>query len=184
MARVRLSVLGITRSAIAVVDRSGFDGLSLTAVATDLEVGPSALYSHIEGLEGLRCLVATAATRNLTEAVRDAALGTAGAEALTSMGLAYRRFFLERPGQFATILRAPAEGDAELASANAALLSVFVLVFRAMGLDENEARLAARSTRSALHGFLVLEHHSGTHDAHDAEYRYLLETLQRGLVGG
>ena len=182
MPRVRLSVMRITRSAIELVDRSGFDELSLSAVASDLDVGPSALYNHVDGLDGLRCAVATAATRNLTEAVRNAAVGTSGPSALTSMGEAYRRFSLENAGQFACMLRAPRDGDDDLTAANEALLDVFILVFRAMGLADDEARLAARSTRSAIHGFLGLEHLSGTEDAHEAEYRFLLETLQRGLA--
>jgi AcrR family transcriptional regulator len=182
MARVRLSLVRITHTAIALVDRDGFDELSLTAVATDLDVGPSALYNHVDGLEGLHCLVAAAATRNLTEAVRNAAVGTAARVALAEMGLAYRRFCLDNPGQFAAILRAPTDGDEDLTAASDALLGVFVLVFVAMGLGEPEARLAARSTRSAIHGFLALEHHSGTGEAHEAEFLYLLAMLQRGIV--
>lgn len=181
--RVRLSVVHIAETALDLVDRNGFDELSLSAVASLLEVGPSALYNHVDGLDGLRCVVAAGATRNLTEAVRNAAVGAAGANALTRMGVAYRDFCLENPGQFAAILRAPRDGDEALQAANDGLLEVFILVFTAIGLDGDDARLAARSTRSAIHGFLALEHHSGTDTAHEAEYLYLLETLQRGIAG-
>ena len=51
-----------------------------------------------------------------------------------------------------------------------------------MGLTSDASQLAARSTRSAIHGFLALEHTTGTTPAHDAEYQHLLDTLQRGLA--
>jgi hypothetical protein len=58
---------------------------------------------------------------------------------------------------------------------------VFVLVYGAMGLDAEASHLAARSTRSAIHGFLALEHVTGTTPGHDAEYHHLLATLRRGI---
>lgn len=164
------------------VDREGFGALSLTSVADRLQVGPSALYSHVDGLEGLLYSVAVAATGNLTERVRNAAVGTAGDHALEAMGAAYRAFAQEHPGQFASTLLPPRSDDDDLAAANEALVDVFALVYTAMGLSEADAGLAARSTRSAIHGFLALEHNAGTTAAHDAEYEHLIETLQRGLT--
>lgn len=182
MTRPRLSVDHVTHVAIDVVDRDGFDALTLTNVADRLDVGPSALYSHVDGLEGLLYLVAVAATQNLTRQVRDAAVGTAGDHALEAMGAAYRSFAQEHPGQFASTLLPPRSEEDELAAANEALVDVFALVYSAMGLTEAGSGLAARSTRSAIHGFLALEHNAGTTIAHDAEYDHLILTLQRGLT--
>lgn len=182
MPRVRIDLRRLTVEALTVVDRDGLDALTLSAVASALDVGPSALYTHVDGLDGLRCLVAAAATRNLATEVRTAAIGTAGDRALTAMGVAYREFALGHPGQFASTLLPPQTDDDELAVADADLTDVFVLVYGGMGLTPDASRLAARSTRSAIHGFLALEHTTGTTPAHEAEYHHLLETLQRGLV--
>lgn len=182
MPRQRLDRITIEHSAIALVDRAGFEALTLSGVAGDLGVGPSALYTHVDGLEGLRYLVAVAATGNLTHKVREAAIGTGGGAALHSMGKAYRGFASAHPGQFASTLLPPRTDDDDLASANADLVDVFRLVFAAGGLGPDDAHLAARSTRSAIHGFLALEHNTGTGPTHDAEYDHLLASLERAMA--
>lgn len=178
----RLSTDTVTRTALELADRDGFGSLSISSVAEQLDVGPSALYSHVDGLDDLRYLVAVAATTNLTSGVRDAAIGTTGADALTSMGDAYRAFAVDHAGQFASTLLPPRGDDDDLADANRRLTDVFALVYGASGLTGEQSLLAARSTRSAIHGFLALEHTLGTSDAHDAEYAHLIATLSRGLL--
>lgn len=182
MPRTRINIGDITTEALALVDRDGFDSLTLSNVAESLNVGPSALYTHLDGLDGLRHLVAVAATENLTTDVRNAAIGTSGDTALAAMGFAYRGFAQAHPGQFASTLLPPRTDDDDLARANQSLIDVFVLVYGAMGLTADDSHLAARSTRSAIHGFLALEHTTGTTPTHDIEYQHLLDTLQRGLA--
>ncbi len=181
MAKQRIRLSDVSAEAVGVVDRSGFDALSLSSVAAGLGVGPSALYTHIDGLDGLRYLVAVTATGNLTSEVRNAAIGTAGDDALDAMGSAYRGFAQDHPGQFASTLLPPRSDVDDLAQANRRLVDVFSLVFSAMGLSPQASHLAARSTRSAIHGFLALEHTAGVGPDNDAEYAHLLATLQRGL---
>ncbi len=182
MASTRLTLAALTSAAIGVVERSGFDALTLTAVADELGVATSTLYTHIGGLDGLKHLVAEAATRNLTGELRNSAIGISGPDALLAMAVAYREFALDHPGQLASTLLPPRVGNGDLADANAELLRVFVLVYRAAGLDDAESELAARAVRSAIHGFLTIEHSTGSRAEHDAEYRYLLAALQRGLL--
>jgi AcrR family transcriptional regulator len=182
MARPRLTVPLIVGQAIELVDRESFEALSLSIVAEQLGVGPSALYNHITGLDELQYLVAVAATGNLTASVRNAAVGTSGSRALTAMGHAYRSFSLDHVGQFASTLLPPRSNDDDLARENHNLLDVFVAVYSATGMPQHDSYLAARSTRSALHGFLALEHNTGTTAAHRAEYDHLLQTLHRGLM--
>lgn len=182
MASTRLTLAALTSSAIGVVERNGFDALTLTAVAEELGVAASTLYTHIGGLDGLKHLVAEAATRNLTGQIRNSAIGISGPDALLAMAVAYRDFALDHPGQFASTLLPPRVGNDDLADANAELLGVFVLVYRGAGLDDGEAQLAARAMRSAIHGFLAIEHVTASRSDHDAEYRYLVGALQRGLL--
>lgn len=177
----RLSNDSILQSAMGIVEARGYDALTVSAVANDLSVAPSALYTYCGNLDGLRNLVAVEATNNLTTQLRNVAIGAAGDKALQSMGAAYRDFALCHASQFAATLRPPAAKNENLAKANASLLEVFTLVYLAMGLDADRSHLSARSTRSALHGFLALEHTTGTSDSHQAEYQHLVDTLQRGL---
>jgi AcrR family transcriptional regulator len=182
MPKKRVTPAALTSAAIVVADDEGFETLALNGVAAELDVAASTLYSHTDGLDGLKTLVAVAGTRNLTEAVRNSAVGTSGLHALTAMATAYRTFALDHPGQFASTLLPPQSDLDELATANATLIDVFVLVYRAIGLKDQDARLAARSMRSAIHGFLALQLTRALPSDHDAEYRYLLGALQRGLL--
>ncbi len=182
MPKKRVTLAALTSAAVLVADRDGFEALTLNGVAAELDVAASTLYTHIYGLDGLKSLVAAAGTRNLTEAVRNSAIGASGVDALTAMAIAYRAFALSHPGQFASTLLPPRSDLDELAATNEALLEVFVLVYRGAGLEADEARLAARALRSAIHGFLALEHTTATPSEHDAEYRYLLDALQLGLL--
>ncbi|MFT7602014.1 MAG: AcrR family transcriptional regulator [Acidimicrobiales bacterium] len=182
MPKQRVTVGALTSAAIVVADHEGFETLTLNGVAAELDVAASTLYSHTDGLDGLKTLVAVAGTRNLTEAVRNAAVGTSGLNALTAMATAYRTFALDHPGQFASTLLPPRSDLDELATANTTLMDVFVLVYRAIGLTDQDARLAARAMRSAIHGFLALQRTHVSPSDHDAEYRYLLDALQRGLL--
>lgn len=182
MPRQRLSLASLTQTALALIDEEGFAALNLSAVAAGLDVGPSALYGHVDGLDGLKHLVAVAATDNLTDTVRAAAIGNAGVKALTRIGSAYRAFSHEHPGQFASTLLPPDATAQDLNTANDALLEVFSLVYRADGFEPGAAHLAARSTRSAIHGFLALEHLTGTSPSHNAEYDHLLAALADGLA--
>ena len=181
MSRGRILPGGVVDSAIALIDREGFEALSLSAVAEVLRVRPSALYGHVGGLDQLRDRIAVTATRHLTGAVGAAAMGVAGAHALDAMGHAYRGFAHAHPGQYSSILRPASTGNVDLVVANEALHDVFARVYLGAGLGPADADLAAGTTRSAIHGFVSLEHASGTTPHHDTLYSNLLRLLHRDL---
>lgn len=178
--RQRLSLEALTAAALLVVDEWGYDALTLSAVAEQLHVGPSALYTHCGGVDGLRHVTAVAAINNLAGQVRRAAIGTAGDDALNAVAHAYRDFTLDHPGQFAATLRPPQANTNDLAQADQAITDVFALVYAAMGFTGEQSALAARSIRSAIHGFLVLGHSSGRSDSVD-DYQSLLDTMHHGI---
>ena len=105
MARGRILPGGVVDTAIVLIDREGFEALSLSAVAEVLRVRPSALYGHVGGLDQLRDRIAVTATNHLTSAVGAAAMGVAGSNALDAIGHAYRGFAHGHPGQYSAILR-------------------------------------------------------------------------------
>ena len=179
MARARIPAGGIVDTAIVLIDREGFEALSLSAVADVLKVRPSALYGHVGGLDQLRDRIAVTATGHLSNAVGAAAMGVAGPNALDAVGHAYRGFAQGHPGQYSAILRPASADNRELLSANQALHRVFASIYLGAGLDADAANLAAGNTRSAIHGFVSLEHASGTTPGHDAMYLHLLRGLHR-----
>ncbi len=188
MPRHRISIDSVTTAAATIADREGITALSLSGVASALGVGPSALYTHIDGLDGLRYQVAVRATGRLADRIRTAAIGVYGPTALVAMGKAYRRFAHDHPGQFAATLLAGGDDVEDLADANRSIMETFALVYAGMGLGPEDSLVAARSTRSAIHGYLALEHNTGpsgddnADPGHDAEYEHLIHALRRALV--
>lgn len=170
-------------AAIAILDADGFDGLTLSRVAASLGVGPSALYTHVDGLAGLHHAAGVEATRRLTVEVRDAAIGRSGDDAVRSVADAYRAYARRHPGRMTASLRSVVVDDA-MDAAHAELDAVFVLLGEARGLSGAGAGRAARNVRRAIHGFVVVEHATGPDAGADRDYHDLVESLCAILAPG
>jgi AcrR family transcriptional regulator len=184
MVRVRLDRVSIVHSALVVIDRGTLGSLTLAAVANELGVGSPALYNHLENLEELRYEIAIHTTHALTSGLRDAALGRSGGLAISALAHAYRRFAHEHPSRYASTLLPPKRPDDQLAQASAVLIDVFARVIAA-GYDVEAERAVhcARTTRSAIHGFVSLEAVNGFTDAADRDdsFEHLIATVTAGL---
>jgi AcrR family transcriptional regulator len=184
MTRQRISLDDVTESALLVVDRHNLDALTLAAVAAELGVRPSALYTYIDGLDALRYAVAVASTSQLTYTIRDAALGQAGDDAIAALAHAYRGFATTYPGRYASTLLPPARRDDALATASNGLLDVFARVIASgYGHTGDDAVHAARAARSAIHGFVALEAGQGFDEPtdRDASFHHLVNVVIGGL---
>jgi AcrR family transcriptional regulator len=185
MARKRgLTVDDVVGAAATVADRVGFDALTLADVATELGVRSPSLYSHVDGLTGLRRALSLDAVRRLGETITVAAAGRDGTDALRSIAHGYREFARDHPGSYAAILTTPAElDDAPAYAAFASVLPVIVEVLRQLGAAEADAVALIRSVRSALHGFVALEASGGfgLPDDIDASFEVLIDVLVAGL---
>ncbi len=175
MARTRIDLAQVVSVASILIDEHGLAHLSLSSVATELGVRPSALYTHVDGSDGLHYVVAVHASNGLKSAVRDAAVGVGGREALRSMAIAYREFALDHPGQYAATLAPPPMQRDELISAANELVAVLAQVFRTLGLDTGGSELAAFTLKSGLHGFVAQEVTSSGRA--DDQFHHLVELL-------
>ena len=155
-ARVGLSRAAVVEAAVAILEEQAtVDAVSLAAVAERLGVRTQSLYSHVDGLDGLRRELALHATRQLGAALADAAMGRAGAEAVEAIIRAYLRFADEHPGLFAATLRAPGD-DAELGEAVATVTTPLNLVFRSYGREPEEVVHWYRMVWATVCGFAML----------------------------
>lgn len=171
-------------TAVALADRLSLDELTLAAVAGELGVRPSALYTYLDNLEALRYAVAVRSTDHLTGAIRDAALGQAGDDAIAALAYAYRDFAVDHPGQYASTLLPPLRPGDALSRATDGLLDVFARIIAiGYGHTPEQSMHAARTARSAIHGFVALETWNGVHDpvAHDISFDHLVRTVTAGL---
>ena len=178
-----LSRAVVVDAAARIADEHGFDALTLGAVAAELGVRPPSLYNHVEGLAGLRRDLALEGLRELDERIRDAAVGRAGEDALVALAVAFRAYARERPGRYRALQRAPDPDDAELLAAAGRLLRPVLAVLAGYGLEGDLAIHAARSLRSAMHGFVELERLGGFGIDLDLDrsYRWMISALSAGM---
>jgi AcrR family transcriptional regulator len=183
MPRAGLSRAAVVGAAADLVDAQGLDAVTLAAVAAAVGVRTPSLYNHVGGLDDVRRGVALTALREIGDALRDAAVGRAGDDALVALAHAYRAYAREHPGRYAATQRAPAADDAELSAAGARAVDALLAVLRGYGLEGDDAIHAARGVRSALHGFVALEAGGGFGIPVDLDESFdrMVAALARGL---
>ena len=183
MARAGLNAEVVVAAAAALADREGLEAVSLARLAADAGVRPPSLYAHVAGLDDVRRRLAIRGAREIAAALRQAATGRAGADALRAIAAAHREYAHRHPGTYLAAQRAPAKGDAEAQAAAAEAVDVLRAVLAGYGLEGDDAIHAARSLRAALHGFAVLEGGGGFGIKLDPgeSFARMVELLDRGL---
>jgi AcrR family transcriptional regulator len=181
-----VTVEDVAAAAVAVADASGLEGLTLAAVSARVGVRSPSLYAHVDGLNGVKRLVALRAAAEMEAVLRGASRGVEGLEALRAIAHAYRRFAHDRPGLYAATQRAVRPGeDDELYAALAAVIVPVVGALRAAGVAAEDVIHMTRAIRSALHGFVELEGSSGfgMPESVDESFDLLVELLLSGVRG-
>lgn len=152
----------VVEAAAEIADRGGLEAVTLASVAARLGIRSPSLYAHVESLDGLRRRLALRAAGELGGALRGAAEGRAGIEALREVARAYRRFAREHPGWYEAAQRAVRPGeDDELYAALAEAAMPAIRALAESGVAEGERVHLARAFRAALHGFVALERVGG-----------------------
>jgi AcrR family transcriptional regulator len=145
-----------------IADRDGLEALSLASVASALDVRSPSLYSHVEGLGGLRRQLAFHAAAELTADLRESVSGLEATDALVTIAHRYRSFARRRPGLYAALLPSPTpEDDPELAAALGEPVVVVGSVLAEIGIDASAVVPLVRALRSTIHGFVDLEMKGG-----------------------
>jgi AcrR family transcriptional regulator len=170
-------------AAVTIADAEGLEAVTLARVAAALGVRSPSLYNHVAGRDGLVRAIALRSTRELGVALRRAATGRAGADALTAVAEAQRDYALAHPGRYAATVRAPAPGDSEHEAAAAEVVDVLLTVVGSMGLEGDDRIHAVRALRSAVHGFAAIEAGGGFAIPVDpaVSFRRLVAALAAGL---
>jgi AcrR family transcriptional regulator len=173
----------VVEAALAIVDESGVDALTLTRVADRTGVAPPSLYKHVPGLPALRRLVRLRVLAEFDEAIRAATLGRAGEEALRALAIAYRGYLQAHPHRYPFLEAAPEPGDAEDQAVAARVVEVPFAALRGYGLTGSAAVHATRCLRAAIHGFTRLEATGGFGLPEDIEttFAHLLDMVTRSV---
>ena len=173
----------VIAAAAEIADTDGLDKLTLTRVADALGVRQPALYRHVEGYDDLLRSLSRRGREILAQRLAGAAVGLSGDAAVAAVGYAWRQMVRDHPGIYAATDRYPCAGDAELESAVERVLGVLSQVLRGYDLTEEDRVHAARTLRSAFHGFSHLESGDGHPLPHDPEdtFDHLVQLLCAGI---
>ncbi|MCD1634813.1 WHG domain-containing protein [Martelella mediterranea] len=152
---------GLTREKIIDVagllaDESGFEKLTLTAVAQHFHVRLPSLYGHVANSEDLKKGVALLALEQLAERAEDAVAGRSGKDALQALANAHREFACQHPGLFHAT-RYPLDPNSAPGNGGTRLARVSLAMLRGYGLPEDESVHAIRLFGSFVLGFSLLE---------------------------
>jgi AcrR family transcriptional regulator len=183
MPRMGLDPARVVDVAAGIADAEGLDAVTLARVAGELGVRAPSLYNHVDGRPDLLRALALRGVRELTAALREAAVGRSGADALAAAAHAQRAYAQAHPGRYAATVAAPAPDDEEHRQAAAKAVDVLLAVMRAWGLEGDEAIHAVRAVRSGVHGFVAIEAAGGFGMAVDvdASFDRLVGMLAAGL---
>lgn len=173
----------VVDAALALVDREGYGALTLGGVAADLGVRAPSLYNHVDGLEELRRRLTVRAIEALGTALRGAAVGRSGEEAVRAIAVAYRQFALAHPGLYAATVPSSEVDDDRIREAGTAVVETVLTALQGYGLDHDDAVHATRTVRAAVHGFVALELAGGFGLAQRPEdtFAWLTELLADGI---
>ncbi len=185
MARKRgVDLAQVVDAAAEVADIVGLDGLTMAAVAAALGVQSPSLYSHVDGLAGLRRAMGLEAARRLGSALAETTRRREGIDALRAIAHAYRAFATRHPSLYAAMLPVPQVGDEEAYAVFAVPVRVIADVLTGLGLRPAEAAPVIRTFRSALHGFVTLQAGGGfgMPDDVDDSFDVLIEVNVAGVL--
>jgi len=184
MPRSGLDAESVVTAAAALADAEGVEAVTLTRLANELGVRAPSLYAHVSSLSDLNRRLAARGARELAVALRAAATGLAGRDALAVVANAYRAYAHQHPGTYRAMQRAPGPDNPQGAAAAAELVDVILAILRGYGLEREEAIHAARIIRAALHGFVSLEAEQGFRIPVEVDdtFARLVALLDRGLA--
>ena len=154
----KLSREAIVTAALAFLDREGWDGLTINALATVLGTKGPSLYNHVDSLEDLRRTVRMRVIDDILQMLNTVAAGRTRDDAVVAMASAYRSYAHHHPGRYSAFTRMPLGGDdPEFTAAAHAAAAPVIAVLASYGLDGEDAFYAALEFWAALHGFVLLE---------------------------
>lgn len=171
--RVRLDQGEVVTAAEEIVDRVGWDGLTMTVLAGELGIKVPSLYSHVRSLDAVRGSIQVRTMEALGAELRTAAMGQSGAAGVAHLAAVYRAFVRSWPRRYEGTTREPIDRDAFLAAsldANDALRAML----RSLDLDGEDLLYAEIAVFAALHGFATLEASRFFGDVFDADRVFAL----------
>jgi AcrR family transcriptional regulator len=158
MSRKGLSSEIILNTAADLISERGEDNFSMRELAERLGIKTSSLYNHTASMQELLADVGKAAILNLNKALEKAVSGKKGKDSLMAMAIAYRGFAKHNPELYKMILSIPSINNKTLSDSGHILVNGLYDLLEPYIAAYEERVHFARAFRSAMHGFISLEH--------------------------
>lgn len=156
LARKGLTTERITLAGAELADESGFQNVTLSALARRFDVQVASLYSHVKGAADLKARIALLALDELADRASKALAGRAGKDALVAFADAYRDYASEHPGRYAAT-RFPLSPSRAAASAGRRHAEMTRAILRGYQVSPGEHTHAVRLLGSFIAGYTELE---------------------------
>lgn len=181
--RQKLNRSTVIEMAAVIADAEGIDAVSLQRIANDAGVKQPALYRHVTGIEELWKLLALQARQILATELMKASSGLTRDAAVLAVATAWREFVARHPGLYSATDRVPSVGDSEIEASLGEVIRALDTALNGYRLTTDQRAHCARSLRSALHGFCVLEKDNGHPEPYalQASLDNLVQLLCRGI---
>lgn len=151
----RLDPDQVLTAAERLVAASGWEALTMAALAADLGVRPPSLYRHVESLDALRRALRSRMLVELSDAVRAAVMGKSGIEGLHALTNAYRSFAHEHSARY--LAQGTLTGDEDTRREGRRVGEAGYAVLTSFGLSDDELPVATAQLAALVHGFVSLE---------------------------
>lgn len=184
MPRAGLDQATVVAAAAELADAEGLEAVTLSRVAAQLGVKSPSLYNHVQGRDGVLRGIALLGLDELASALRDAAVGRSGDDALLAAAESYRQYVKDHPGRYAAgAIAAPAPDDTELQQAGGAVIATITAILRGWELSDDDTIHTVRAIRATVHGFASLEAAGGFGLEQDVDESFtrLITALAAGL---
>jgi len=147
----------ILEKAIDIINKRGYNTLSLAMLSSELNVKAPALFKHYRNFDDLKENLTLFGIQSLKQKLQDAVTGKAGEQALFGLCHSYRDFAKTNSGIYQAIQPAYFKKGKEIEQAAVELMTIILNVVKGFDIDSKHYIHALRVIRSSLHGFVVME---------------------------
>ena len=147
----------IVAAARAIAEREGWDAVTVRRLADEIEYSQPVLYSHFKNRDTIVAAVAVEGFKELTVALREAASGSTGRNALKNVALAYLAFALDRPALYDAMFVLPTDLRFAEAGTRPELRAGFEALAAVVAPFCVEVADVTETFWAALHGVATLE---------------------------
>lgn len=181
--RAGLDKQSVLLAAAELADQTGVESVTMASLAKKLNVRSPSLYNHINGMQGLRKMLALHGIDQLNKRMLLAVAGRSRDEAVQALARAYLGFVREHPGLYDALFMASEIRDEEMRAKEYEVAELVVRVLQGYSLQEDKALHYVRVFRSLVHGFASLEQRGGFGLSLDTDdsFQLAVQTLLAGI---